>query len=194
MANFELEQYLGSIGQLPKASVQILVDAFEPKLCKPSDVLARQSEANSAEYILLSGKVVCTIMDRSGRETAIGFYEGSSVLPPSISRSRADKSLLTINVTSAAVVAEMQSDHLMELMVQNEPIRNWANDVMRIELQRSAEHQWALAALNNKEKLSWFRDTYERYEEKFEHWRIASYLGMTPVSFSRARSQLGAKN
>lgn len=190
MTKFELENYFGAIAQMPQNCVDLMVAAFDIMLYTAGTILAQQGEKAHAEYLLFSGQVACSISDPNGQEVSTGFYVGTSVLPPHISRTRNNQSLINMGVTSTAAIAAINVDDLMALMVANEPIRNWGNDVMRAELQKRSEHQWALTALNNKQKLVWFRSNFEAFEDKFEHWRIASYLGMTPVSFSRARGQL----
>ena len=73
-------------------------------------------------------------------------------------------------------------------MLASEPIRNWANAVLRDALNEKAEREWCLAALGGAERLKWFRQTYPRYEEIFTHVLIASFLGITPVTLSRLRA------
>ena len=61
---------------------------------------------------------------------------------------------------------------------------------LREELSRKTEREWCLAALGGADRLEWFRERYPNYEGLFVHHQIASFLGMTPVSFSRLRAKL----
>ena len=86
-------------------------------------------------------------------------------------------------------IAIVDTDKLAELMVEDEEIRDWGNAVMRQELQRMMAREWSLAALFAQEKLEWFRSDFPGGETTFSHVHIASYLGITPVTLSRARTR-----
>jgi len=188
---FDLRRFLQNQASMPSESIEVLVQAFEVRVFAAGDFLVRQNDPFQDECVLLSGRVVTTILDHKGKEVCVGLYDSPMALSPSISRTNAEKSLVNIEFTSSATIALLHADQLVSLMVENEHIRQWGNMILRAELQMKSEHQWALAALDNKHKLAWFRSRLVGYEDKFDHWRIASYLGMTPVSFSRARRTLG---
>lgn len=83
----------------------------------------------------------------------------------------------------------MGTDRLTDLMLGSEPIRNWANGVLRDALSEKAEREWCLAALGGAERLTWFRQAFPGYEDIFTHTLIASFLGITPVTLSRLRAR-----
>ena len=72
-------------------------------------------------------------------------------------------------------------------MLRDGNVRNWANGIMRAEIPRRAQREWALGALPAAERLVWFRKAHPNHEALFPHTFIASYLGMTPVTLSRLR-------
>lgn len=59
-------------------------------------------------------------------------------------------------------------------MVSSEPIRRWANAVLRDALSKKAEREWCLAAIGGAERLNWFRQSFPGYEDTFTHSLIAS--------------------
>ncbi|MEP0138999.1 hypothetical protein [Tateyamaria sp.] len=73
-------------------------------------------------------------------------------------------------------------------MISSEPVRNWANGILREALSRKADREWCLAALGGAERLTWFRQAFPGYEDIFPHTLIASFLGVTPVTMSRLRA------
>lgn len=150
--------------------------------------LARQEQPETDEYIVLEGCLASTICDQEGREVCVGFYAGPSVVTPNIARTRDGLSLVSMTATTDAALVRIDSDRLADLMISSEPVRNWANGILRDALSDKADREWCLAALGGAERLSWFRETFPGYEDIFTHSLIASFLGVTPVTMSRLRA------
>lgn len=94
---------------------------------------------------------------------------------------------MSITATTEAKIARIENDRLTELMIASEPIRDWANCVLRGALSQKADREWCLAALGGADRLAWFRETYPGLEDIFIHALIVSFLGITPVTLSRLR-------
>lgn len=150
--------------------------------------LARQEQPETDEYILLKGCLVSSICDQDGKEVSVGFYVGPCVVTPNIARTRNGRSLVSITATTGALLAKIDSDQLSNRMILSEPVRNWANGVLRDALSRKVDREWCLAALKGAERLTWFRQAFPGYEDIFPHTLIASFLGITPVTMSRLRA------
>lgn len=178
------------------ASIQNIEDASREKLCGiarfkkmgKGDILVHQSSENHSEYFLLNGKCRNLIRDAKGREVTLSFTAGLGIVPPNIARTHDGVSLVEIELLAKSDIAIIDSNQLTELMVKDEDIRHWGNTVMRQELQRMMAREWSLAALSAQEKLEWFRNDFPDGEATFPHVHIASYLGITPVTLSRART------
>jgi CRP-like cAMP-binding protein len=150
--------------------------------------LSRQEQPETNEFILLDGCLASSICDQEGKEVCVGFYMGPCVVTPNIARTRDGLSLVSIAATTDATLAWIDSERLAGLMLSSEPIRNWANAVLRDALSKKAEREWCLAALGGAERLNWFRQSFPGYEDIFTHSLIASFLGVTPVTLSRLRA------
>ena len=149
--------------------------------------IVHQEDPHVDEIIVLDGHLISTISDPEGKEVCVGFFAGPSVVTPNIARTRAGLSLVSITATTDARIARVNSDHLTQLMILSEPIRNWANGALRDALSQKADREWCLAALGGADRLKWFRETYPGFEDIFNHALIASFLGITPVTLSRLR-------
>ncbi len=154
--------------------------------------LARQEQPETNEFVLLEGCLVSSICDQDGKEVCVGFYVGPCVVTPNIARTRNGMSLVSIVATTDALLNRIDSDLLSNWMISSEPVRNWANGVLRDALSRKVDREWCLAALKGAERLTWFRQAFPGYEDIFVHTLIASFLGITPVTMSRLRG--GAKH
>ena len=151
--------------------------------------LTRQEQPETDEYVLLSGCMASNVCDRHGKEVCIGLYVGPCVVTPNIARTRDGLSLVSIEATTDAVMARIDSDVLSDRMIASEPVRNWANGILREALSQKADREWCLAALSGAERLAWFRREFPNYEDTFSHRLIASFLGITPVTMSRLRAR-----
>ena len=172
---------------LPDEVLAEFASEWTPRLAKKGEVLARQGERVSSEVMVLDGKIVSQITDGEGRGVCVGFYTGPGFVTPHIARTRANVSLVSLEVIEDVTIAEMRADALLAKMLRSSQIRDWANGILRDELSRKTDREWCLAALGGGDRLSWFRDRYPDHEALFAHNQIASFLGMTPVTLSRLR-------
>ncbi len=189
----DLVEFLLNRGD-PKARLSLreaerLAAAFTHRQHEKGRRLTSQGEPDTQEHVLLSGRAVSIVRDASGREICIGLHQGPEVVTPHIARTTQGNSLVDIEVQEHAEVASIAASTLVEMMVTSEPIREWANAVMREALMRKVGREWCLAALNAAGRLKWFRENYPGYEDLFPHAYIASFLGITPVTLSRARNR-----
>ena len=150
--------------------------------------LTRQGQPETNEFILLDGCLVSSICDQDGKEVSVGLYVGPCVVAPNIARTRDGVSLVSIAATTDAVIASVNSDLLSNRMISSEPIRNWANGILRDVLSQKVDREWCLAALRGADRLVWFRQAFPGFEDIFPHTLIASFLGITPVTMSRLRA------
>lgn len=180
------------LAQSPDLSDIACADEFashwKRKLLNKGAYLTRQEQLETDEFILLEGCLASSICDQDGKEVCVGFYVGPSVVTPNIARTRGGVSLVSIAATTDASLARINSNLLSNLMISSEPVRNWANGVLRDALSRKVDREWCLAALGGAERLNWFRRAFPGYEEIFTHALIASFLGITPVTMSRLRA------
>jgi len=174
---------------LPDKDRETLVEAFEIRNRPTGSYLSSQGEQDENEYFLLSGRARSLVTDAEGTEVTLNLYAAPMVITPNLARTSSGRSLVDIEILHDAVAATIPAARLLDLMVNVESIREWGNNVMRDELTRKVGREWCLAALSARQRLEWFREVHPGYEAQFAHFHIASYLGMTPVTLSRARNQ-----
>ncbi len=173
---------------LEKVTARKFAAAWNVEYVEKGRRIAAQGEPDPYEHIILDGRATSQITDTEGRAVCVGFHAGPCVVAPNVARTRNGASLVSIDVNADALVAQMDSRALTELMLASEPIREWANGILQQELARKVDREWCLAALGGADRLAWFRKNFPRYEELFGHYFIASFLGITPVTLSRLRS------
>lgn len=171
-----------------KASAARLAADWKPGRVAKGAQLVQQGQPETREFIILDGWAASRIYDPDGNAACVGLHVGPCVVTPNIARTRDGMSLVSIEASTDTLVAQMDSDLLTERMISSEPVRNWANGILRAELARKSDREWCLAALGGADRLAWFREAYPGHEQIFVHALIASFLGMTPVTLSRLRS------
>ena len=174
---------------LDKETARAFATAWSVKSVEKGRRIATQGEPDHMEHIILDGRATSQISDPEGRGVCVSLSAGPCVVTPNVARTRNGTSLVSIDVLTDVLVAQMDSRALTELMLVSEPVRDWANGVLRNELGRKADREWCLAALGGSDRLVWFREKFPGYEQIFAHSLIASFLGMTPVTLSRLRGQ-----
>jgi hypothetical protein len=154
---------------------------------KKGQRIATQGEPDIMERIILNGRATSQISDPEGRGVCVGFHNGPCVVTPNVARTRNGVSLVSLEVSADALIAQMDSRNLIEHMLASVPIRDWANGILQLELGRKADREWCLAALGGSDRLLWSRERYPGHEATFNHGLIASFLGVSPVTLSRLR-------
>jgi CRP-like cAMP-binding protein len=91
----------------------------------------RQGDPERNEYIVLDGCLASSICDQDGKEVCVGFFVGPCVVTPNIARTREGVSLVSLAATTDASLVRIDTDLLTDLMLSTQPIRHWANAVLR---------------------------------------------------------------
>ena len=149
---------LQSAGLSDPASGEQFASEWSTRRIEKGAHIIRQGEPETHEFILLDGCSASRIYASDGLEVCVEFHVGPSVLTPNIARTRDGLSIVEVEAITDATIAMMDKDKLSNLMLASEPVRDWANSVLRKELSRKADREWCLAALGGSDRLAWFRE------------------------------------
>ncbi|MEJ6001666.1 Crp/Fnr family transcriptional regulator [Paucibacter soli] len=190
-------ELLACIAALSAPGATIEARAFEPLLAQmqlrdlqAGETLLRVGDHGEREVMVLRGCLRSWVGDREGRSVTLGFHVGPCALPPAITRHAEGRSRIQCDALGPARVASFGAEALSRLMRSEPCVGAWGDHILRGELLRRAEREWALAALPARERLLQFRAQFPGLEAQVAQHHIASYLGITPVSLSRLRAQL----
>lgn len=155
-----------------------------------NEIIIERGELNPGEMFVLEGIVRTYLSDSEGREVTLNIHVGPCTYTPSIGREIDSISRVDCASLTEVRIVRFPTDELIKCMVDNPGVQRWGDAVLRHELVLRADREWALAVLPGLERLRQFRERYPGMEEQIPHYHIASYLGLTPVTLSRLRSQL----
>lgn len=153
-------------------------------------MIIRRGESQPGEIFILEGILRTFLSDSEGREVTLNIHVGPCTYTPSIGREIESISRIDCESLTEVRIARFSTDNLIECMVGSTEVQRWGDAVLRGELVVRADREWALAALPGLERLQQFRLRYPGLEDQIPHYHIASFLGLTPVTLSRLRSQL----
>jgi len=175
---------------LTEADLGPLMDGMRLRELARGEALLRVGDAPVPEVFVLAGLLRSGLGDAQGREVTFDFHLGPGALPPSVGRSANGRSRVMVEALSPARVVLFEAQALVGAMLRQPAVQRWGDSVLRSELLRRADREWALAALPARERLVALRARLPGLEDQVSHRHIASHLGITPVSLSRLRAQL----
>ncbi|GAA4458112.1 Crp/Fnr family transcriptional regulator [Nibrella saemangeumensis] len=167
-----------------------LLESCQIRHLTKDEFLTQEHQPDTYEYFLLEGLVHRSLLGEHGEYVTTGFYTAPTVVTPHFARTVTGRSLFTLQALTPACVAYMPVAALDALRYSLDDVKRFGQDVLADELRQSIHHEVAFRAWSAKERLLDLRQAYPNLENLVPHSLIASYLGITPVSFSRLRHEL----
>lgn len=182
-----IEKYNTPIG---KAALEDLLAGISEETIAKGTIFIEANKTNYTEYFLLSGICRSVVQNEHGENVSIAFFQNEAVLTPHVIRTVNNVSNLSFEALTDCKMATLKSDFLLNLMIENIEIRNFANAVLKAELIQKVQKEIHIASLSAKAHLLALRHTYPNIENHIPHEMIASYLGITRISLSRLRTEI----
>ncbi|HAY3551621.1 Crp/Fnr family transcriptional regulator [Elizabethkingia meningoseptica] len=171
-------------------SKQLFADRSEIiELSKNQDIFL-EGKKNQSEYLLLSGAVHRYNISEKGDMVTTGFYMSESVITPHFARTSKGKSIFSLQTLTDAVIAEIPVKELDNMRLTNKEFNAFGLRIVEKELAGNFYNEVVFRSYNAKERLLTLRKQFPGIENLVPHHIIASYLGITKVSFSRLRNEL----
>lgn len=193
MTNPQSELLAGIIAKyrvLTATSLKLMLESATAREIVKDEFVIREQKLNACEYFLLDGILQTTIINEEGEDITTGFCSSGMVLTPHFARTIKGKSIFNLQALTPVVLAEMPVAVLDSLRYSFSDIKEFGLKVVEQELLKSIHHDIGFRAMSAKQRLLAFRHNYPSLENLIPHTLIASYLGVTPVSFSRLRNEL----
>ncbi len=178
-----------ALAPLDAAAFEPVLQTLSVRRLAADEALLQAGEPGAREYFVLDGVLKTWVSDAEGRAVTLAFHVGPGVLMPAIARVADGRSRVHCQALTPACVAGFEADLLVDCMRRIPSVQCWGDAVLRAELVRRVDREWALAALPAAQRLQRFREEFPGLEGRIAQHHIASYLGITTVSLSRLRSQ-----
>ena len=190
MNDEKFDHYLTQLGLIALKSKQLFKEHFSVLQISKNTTLFEEGKRNESEYLIISGVVRRYNITEKGDEVTTGFFSDESVVTPHFARTRNQKSIFSLQTLTDCSIAEIKVTKLDELRYAHQDFRNFGQHVIEKELSNLYFSETVYRSFSAKERLIQFRTDYPNLENLIPHTIIASYLGITNVSFSRLRNEL----
>lgn len=187
-----LYDLLSHFGIVAPADRQLFTESAKVVTLQKHTDIFTEGKKNSNEYLLVSGVAHRYNISEKGDAITTGFYLSPSVITPHFARTKGGKSLFSLQALTEVVLAEIPVATLDHLRSTHEAFYVFGQRVVEKELSLSLQWEVAFRSAGARERLLALRQWYPNLENKVPHHTIASFLGITPVSFSRLRNELAA--
>jgi CRP-like cAMP-binding protein len=189
----KLSAILTSYFPVRKPSLDLILENCTIIYLEKMEHFSQSGKRDLNEYFILEGIAHRYVMDEEGQPVTTGFYLPESVVTPNFARTIDGKSIFTLQALLTMVIAKIPVKVLDSFRYSYDDIRSFGQKVVERELLRSLSNEVAHRSMSARARLLLFREQYPNLENRVPHTYIASYLGITPVSFSRLRNELAKK-
>lgn len=175
---------------IPEEALKKLERVSQIHVYYKGEIFSKRGMSNGNEYIVMEGVARSYIHGPEGEESTLSFFCEGTAITPYIVRVNQGRSVLNLQASTELSVLVIDAKAFEDLMIIDEDIRAFGNEVLKRELIQMFDRQLALGVSSAKERLSTFRKDFPQLENKIPHAQIASYLGITTISLSRLRKEL----
>lgn len=179
--------FCGVYGIKDNSLIEKISNIARIKKLKKGDLLTKCGDLERDVNFLISGIVRCyTDQFDDDRTIAFGFYYGEALrCTPKLRGSIAG---WNEEMVVGGAILSVPAEEMETLIEQYSSLREVYNKIIADTVMQKIEEKMMLQQ-DSLERYKWFLDKYPGLIDKVEHYKIASYLNMSPVTFARKRSE-----
>jgi CRP-like cAMP-binding protein len=186
----QLEQILRSYLPVDALTVDLLLENGTLEHISRNAQVFGEKRFNGFEYFQLDGIAHRYNSDEDGHSVTTGLFKGPSVITPHFARTQNSISIFSLQALIDCTYLTFPAGHWMQLSEAHSQVRLLGRAIVEQEFKRNLNFEVLFRSHQAKVRLLWFREHYAGLENMIPHTVIASFLGITPVSFSRLRNEL----
>lgn len=185
-----LHRILNAYSPVDEGSAAAVLDAGSIEVFKKNEVIFHEHRFNAFEYFQLEGVSHRFNIGEDNHPLTTGIYQDEIVVTPHFARTMNGQSIFSLQALVDCTFLKVPAGIFSDMREENLQVRNFGRAVVEREFVRSMNFEVLFRTQAAKDRLLYFRKTYPSLENLVPHTVIASYLGITPVSFSRLRNEL----
>jgi len=188
-----LARVLSTYSTVSQAAVDLIFTSGSLDTIKKNEVIFYEKRFNAFEYFQLEGVSHRYNVDHDSQSITTGIYQNEIVITPHFTRTTNGQSIFSLQALADCTYLKVPAGTFRDISEQNQQIRMFGRAVVEKEFIRSLNFEVLFRSFNAKDRLLYFRTNYPLLENIIPHTVISSFLGITPVSFSRLRNELARK-
>lgn len=184
-----VEDVLGVSNEEDRA---LLARAFTLEEVPAGTCLYREGDPITKVYVLVDGLYRCYTISVNGDEVTdcIGARRGLPAVPNADLEAPAQSTLV---VLEDSTLLRADFAELWGLVKDNPRLMKVWNGYLALSWRYQVAHKDALLRYNNRDRYLWFLREYPGVIDRVQHYILASFLAMSPVTFSRTRTKVAAE-
>jgi CRP-like cAMP-binding protein len=184
-----LEEVLTQSGIISAKGKKLFAEKATQKMFPKNALILLENKKDEMEYLVLDGVLHRYNTDSSGKSITTGFYMAGTIITPHFARTNKGKSLFNLQALTEVTFVQIPVKELDILRGTYAEFREFGQYIVERELTQLFLTETIFRSSTASERLAALRKQYPTIENLVPHHIIASYLGITNVSFSRLRSQ-----
>lgn len=188
-----LHRILNAYAPVSEANAELIFRAGEVEDVKKNEMVFQEKRFNGFEYFQYKGISHRYNVDQDTQPLTTGIFQGKTVITPHFARTRNGHSIFSLQALTDSTFLKVPAGTFRELSDNHQQILFFGRAVVEREFIRNLNFEVLFRSYTAKDRLVYFRENYPQLENLIPHTVIASFLGITPVSFSRLRNELAKK-
>ena len=184
------EKFYREIMQVDDSSlVRALAEMSDILYLEKGELFIHQGDKQEDFLFLVSGVFRGFYLDINGKEITdcFGVKPGTPAMSASISNT---VSPISIEAATECVLVRVPGWKLLPLMENNALLLKIYNEILQAAIQIHWELKLVVSQRTALERYQWFLKKYPGLIDRISNKHIATYLGMSPVTFSRIRGTM----
>ncbi|WP_114821139.1 Crp/Fnr family transcriptional regulator [Chryseobacterium sp. KLBC 52] len=188
------ENYLSSTGELSAEEIHFSVQFFKPTDLKKNDFFIRENE--SCRYIgfIATGAVKAYVLDKEGNENVTCFKFENEFITSFQEFVKQENSIRSIRTIENSVIHRINFQDFQNLLTR---IPAWNNVIKSLMEKEYSQKERYLLNYNNRSAVDKYQHVLSNEPmlvRRVATQDLASYLGITQRSLTRAKRQLHSHN
>ena len=159
-----------------------------------NEIIFSEKRYDAFEYFQVEGITHRYNKDEEGSLVTTGIYSGSAVIIPNFARTRNGQSIFSLYTLAECVLLKIPVGIFDEIRREEQQVWALGQRIVEREFIQYLNFEVLFRSYAAKDRLLYFRTHFKNLENLIPHSVIASYLGITPVSFSRLRNELAKES
>jgi CRP-like cAMP-binding protein len=188
-----INNLLNQYSSMNTETISEIIESGECQTVKKNNLIFQEKRYNAFEYFQLEGVSHRYNTDEDSQMVTTGVYSGGEVITPHFARTTESQSIFSLQALTDCTYFRVPIGSFDKLRDENAQIGAFGQRVVEREFIRHLNYEVLFRSRSAKDRILYFRSVYPMLENLIPHTVIASFLGITPVSFSRLRNELVKK-